>query len=440
VRDPSSTTRDRRTTRRVLVRTGVKLAYTTPVVVATFELTPLRAAAKGKDVVSLDEAAAAAAQTANTPPVADAGRTIKVTDTDGNGVETVTLDGSGSSDPDGTIVAYQWTIDGDWVASDPVATVMLPVGRYLGVLTVTDDAGETATDNVRIIVEPPAVPEPPAAPSGLAAKQRRDLVSLSWKDRSDDESGFRVYRSLDGGATWAAIGETPTDKRSLRDADVVPGGTYVYAVAAFNDAGESAWSDVVWITVEGTSEPAPAQQEQDAGQQTGSDQGAAEQAPAPPQPPAAPTDLTAKEKESRVELTWIDRSDDERGFRVYRSVDGGTKWTPIGEVAADQRALGSGEMTPADRPFRDPDVAPGGTYAYAVTAFNDAGESDRSDPAWITLEPPPEPPPVEKAPADEPQSGDAGANQAASAEDTAPTEDVPADGQSEGGQGGDQTT
>ncbi|MFW6154549.1 MAG: right-handed parallel beta-helix repeat-containing protein, partial [Planctomycetota bacterium] len=45
----------------------------------------------------------------NSPPVADAGDDQTVTDSDENGSEDVTLDGSGSYDPDGTIDSYVWT-------------------------------------------------------------------------------------------------------------------------------------------------------------------------------------------------------------------------------------------------------------------------------------------------------------------------------------------
>ncbi len=45
----------------------------------------------------------------NQSPIAVAGPDQMLIDSDGNGVETVILDGSASTDPDGTIVSYQWT-------------------------------------------------------------------------------------------------------------------------------------------------------------------------------------------------------------------------------------------------------------------------------------------------------------------------------------------
>ncbi|MFQ5605654.1 MAG: DNRLRE domain-containing protein, partial [bacterium] len=45
----------------------------------------------------------------NLPPVANAGPDQTVTDSDNSGSENVTLDGSGSSDPDGSIASYDWS-------------------------------------------------------------------------------------------------------------------------------------------------------------------------------------------------------------------------------------------------------------------------------------------------------------------------------------------
>ncbi|HQE44080.1 MAG TPA: PKD domain-containing protein [Phycisphaerae bacterium] len=88
----------------------------------------------------------------NQPPVAHAGPDQTVTDTDGDGSQTVTLDGSASSDPDGTITSYRWTEGSSVLAEGVKAQATLPVGVHTITLTVTDDQGETATDTVTIKV------------------------------------------------------------------------------------------------------------------------------------------------------------------------------------------------------------------------------------------------------------------------------------------------
>ena len=84
-------------------------------------------------------------------PVADAGDDIIA---DAN--EEVTLDGSGSSDPDGQIIRYTWKRlpDGVVIYSGPEPTCQTrALGRVEEVieLTVTDDSLATATDTLKII-------------------------------------------------------------------------------------------------------------------------------------------------------------------------------------------------------------------------------------------------------------------------------------------------
>lgn len=77
---------------------------------------------------------------------------------------TVTLDGAGSSDPDGSIASYQWTQTGgptmsllnadqamaSFVAPDVDAAVMLTFQ-----LTVTDDGDETSCRDVMVTIQGP---------------------------------------------------------------------------------------------------------------------------------------------------------------------------------------------------------------------------------------------------------------------------------------------
>ncbi|HOI53926.1 MAG TPA: PKD domain-containing protein [Phycisphaerae bacterium] len=89
---------------------------------------------------------------ANEPPTADAGSDQQVADSGGDGYETVTLDGSSSSDADGTIVSYVWTEGGSAIATGDTAEVVLGVGTHTILLTVTDDDGATAEDAVVVTV------------------------------------------------------------------------------------------------------------------------------------------------------------------------------------------------------------------------------------------------------------------------------------------------
>uniref|UniRef100_UPI000E2547C2 thrombospondin type 3 repeat-containing protein n=1 Tax=Lewinella sp. IMCC34191 TaxID=2259172 RepID=UPI000E2547C2 len=64
---------------------------------------------------------------------------------------TVEMDGSGSRDSDGTIVAYDWAWSGGTVAGVS-GSIVLPEGVHEVSLTVTDDDGATGTTMVRIAV------------------------------------------------------------------------------------------------------------------------------------------------------------------------------------------------------------------------------------------------------------------------------------------------
>lgn len=102
------------------------------------------------------------APVANVAPVADAGDDQTVTEG-----ATVTFDGTGSTDSDGTIASYWWTFTYDGTAqnlSGSAPTFDFEVaGTYTVTLTVTDDDGSTSTDTVTITV---SAAEPPPADDG----------------------------------------------------------------------------------------------------------------------------------------------------------------------------------------------------------------------------------------------------------------------------------
>ncbi len=64
-----------------------------------------------------------------------------------------------------------------------------------------------------------------------------------------------------------------------------------------------------------------------------------------------------------IDLSWADNSDNETGFRIYRSTDG-TNFTELDTVGADIVT------------FKDITASPSTDYWYRVTAYNDITESD----------------------------------------------------------------
>ncbi len=151
----------------------------------------------------------AAFQVANQPPVADAGA-----DQDIYLGETVLLDASNSSDPDGTIASFAWTIDS--APAPSVATLSDPnttnpnltpdqAGQYIISLVVNDGTDDSVADTVIVNVTlnlPPVavatgVPTAGVAPHTVnfdaSGSSDPDSVSLSYEwNFGDPTSLFNV--------------------------------------------------------------------------------------------------------------------------------------------------------------------------------------------------------------------------------------------------------
>ncbi|GAB4525815.1 MAG: hypothetical protein OHK0046_42040 [Anaerolineae bacterium] len=117
-------------------------------------------------------------------PIPEAGSDQTVTDGDSNGSQDVTLDGSGSSDSDGTIVSYSWQENGVEIATGVNPTVDVAVGVHTITLVVTDDDGATGIDTVVIEVlsagDPTPTPTGTSTPTGATtpAAHIRDYPTL----------------------------------------------------------------------------------------------------------------------------------------------------------------------------------------------------------------------------------------------------------------------
>ena len=130
----------------------------------------------------------------NELPVASAGSDQTITDTDGNGNEPVTLDGSGSHDPDGTIVSYTWLENGNQVATGVNPTINLSVGTHIITLRVQDNAGATATDTVQITVNSPTDTTPPAITAVQSSGITTTTAIITWT--TDEPADSKVKFGL----------------------------------------------------------------------------------------------------------------------------------------------------------------------------------------------------------------------------------------------------
>lgn len=87
---------------------------------------------------------------------------------------------------------------------------------------------------------PPAVPNPPTGLSATAASSSQ--INLKWTDNSNNESGFKIERSIDG-VDFTQITTLGPSVTSYQDTGLSRNTRYYYRVCAYNSAGNSAYSN-----------------------------------------------------------------------------------------------------------------------------------------------------------------------------------------------------
>lgn len=89
----------------------------------------------------------------------------------------------------------------------------------------------------------------PAAPSNvtlLNIRRTDQVVNITWEDNSNDEDGFRVYRSTDG-VNFTVVQTLSQDQLTTNDSFLNDASDYYYKLTAFNAHGESDFSNTVQI-------------------------------------------------------------------------------------------------------------------------------------------------------------------------------------------------
>ena len=93
--------------------------------------------------------------------------------------------------------------------------------------------GSGRVDDIILSSKISPVSNKPSPPANLQATASTDSVTLSWRDTSDNESGFNIYRDA------SLIFTTTPNVTSYTDENLTPNTLYNYAVTAVNEAGES---------------------------------------------------------------------------------------------------------------------------------------------------------------------------------------------------------
>ena len=123
----------------------------------------------------------------NEAPTAEAGEPYS-----GQVGDSITLDGSGSTDKDGTITLYEWDLDNDGQYDDATGVTTsfnaTTIGTFTVGLQVTDDDGATHTDTATVTVTP-------FAPPFLGPV---DDLALSGLDLSSGDLQYLVEPARDG--------------------------------------------------------------------------------------------------------------------------------------------------------------------------------------------------------------------------------------------------
>jgi PKD repeat protein len=176
----------------------------------------------------------------NLPPICDANGPYT-----GDVGTPIQFDGSGSSDPDGTIVTYAWDFgDGETGTGATPTHVYANPGSFLARLCVTDDDGAQSCCEADVTVLPPSAVEL----ASFTATGVGGTVTLDWTTSFEqDNLGFYVDRAESGSTAFVRLNSNAmvsahgtgnqAGNYTYVDRTVEPGHRYVYQLWAMDLSG-----------------------------------------------------------------------------------------------------------------------------------------------------------------------------------------------------------
>jgi hypothetical protein len=186
----------------------------------------------------------------NKSPIANAGADQTITLTGNNNV--VVLDGRGSADPDGVLVAFNWRL----VSGPTVPVIATPTssqtivnnlnpGTYIFELTVTDDRGANAKDTVQVkaVVAENKSPIANAGPDQtISLTGNNNMLILDGSGSADPDGVLGAFNwRLVSGPTVPVIA-TPNGSQTI--VNILNPGTYIFELTVTDNRGASAKDSV----------------------------------------------------------------------------------------------------------------------------------------------------------------------------------------------------
>jgi hypothetical protein len=151
-----------------------------------------------------------------------------------------------------------------------------------------------------LLTTTPPIPIPPNRLTATATSS--STIDLSWIDNAINEIGQRIERSIGSNANYAFLTNVGANTTAFTDTGLVDGTQYYYRLQAFNTGGSSTYSN----EVNGRT------------------------------PLARPTSATATAvSSSQINLTWIDNSASETGYKIERKRTAAGTYSQIAQVGAN---------------------------------------------------------------------------------------------------------